>query len=136
MDLLRNTYDIYFVAGEMQCVGKAVAEYFSAQGSISSEMEVENGVFTGSIGKSLAKKEGKRDAIEYLIDAYPYESSLVLGDSDGDIELLNKVVHAFCMDPTESLEEIAVSRGWHRVAPLSVLEVVKEALLIPRHRYL
>jgi len=128
MDLLRNTHDIYFVTGEVQCVGKAVAEYFSAQGSISSEMEVENGVFTGNIGRSLAKKEGKRDAIEHMIDAYPYESSLAFGDSDGDIELLSKVNHAFCINPTEALEKIAVSRGWHRVTPLSVLEMVKEVL--------
>ncbi|OPY80863.1 MAG: haloacid dehalogenase-like hydrolase [Syntrophorhabdus sp. PtaU1.Bin153] len=128
MDLLRSTHDIYFVTGEVQCVGKAVADHFSAHGFISSEMEVKDSMFTGNIARSLAKKEGKRDAIEHLMRVYPYEWSLAFGDSDGDIELLAKVDHAFCINPTETLEAVAVSKGWHIVTPLSVLEVVKETL--------
>lgn len=128
MDLLRNTHDIYFVTGEMQCVGKAVAEYFSVHGFISSEMEVADGVFTGSMGRSLAKKGGKKDAIESLMNAYPHESSLAFGDSDGDIELLSRVAHAFCINATETLKKVAASKGWHRVTPLSILEVVKAVL--------
>ncbi len=128
MDLLRNTHDIYFVTGEVRCVGKTVAEHFFAHGFISSEMEVKDGVFTGNIARSLAKKEGKRDAIEHLVSVYPYRCSLAFGDSDGDIELLGRVAHAFCINPTETLEAVAVSKGWRIVSPLSVFEVVKETL--------
>jgi HAD superfamily phosphoserine phosphatase-like hydrolase len=128
IELLRKTHDIYFVTGEVQFVGKAVADYFSVQGYISSEMEVKNTVFTGNMSKSLAKKEGKRAAIEDLFNAYPYEKSMAFGDSEGDIEMLNMVAHAFCINATEGLKEAAFLKKWNIVTPLSIIEAVKKVL--------
>ncbi|MCX5812956.1 MAG: HAD-IB family phosphatase [Proteobacteria bacterium] len=128
IELLEKTYDIYLITGEMQFVGKAVADYFSVHGYISTEMEVENVVFTGNISKSLAKKEGKRDAVEDLFCVYPYKDSLAFGDSEGDIAMLNKVANAFCINATEGLREVALSRGWHIVTPMSIIEAVKKVL--------
>ena len=128
IELLKKTYDIYLITGEMQFVGKAVADYFSVHGYISTEMEVENAVFTGNIIKSLAKKEGKRDAIEDLFCAHPYKDSLAFGDSEGDIDMLNKVANAFCINATEGLRKVALSKGWQIITPESVIEEVKKVL--------
>jgi len=86
---------IYLVTGEVQCVGKVVAEYFSVHVSVSTEMDVVDGVYSGTIRTSLAKKEGKRDAIQHIIKAHPYKGSLAFGDSGGDIEMFNAVANAF-----------------------------------------
>ncbi len=128
IELLKKRYDIYLVTGEMQCIGKAVADYFSVHGYISTEMEVENGVFTGNISKSLARKKGKKDAIEGIFGAYPYESSMAFGDSEGDIDMLDKAAKAFCINATEGLSEVALSKGWHIVTPLSIIETVKRVI--------
>jgi HAD superfamily phosphoserine phosphatase-like hydrolase len=126
--LLKNNGNIYLITGEMQFVGKAVADYFSVNGYISSELEVENGLFTGNIKKSLAKREAKRDSMEDLFAAYSQEGSLAFGDSEGDIEMLNMVSEAFCINATEGLMEVALSKGWHIVTPSSILEEVKKVL--------
>jgi phosphoserine phosphatase len=128
MELLKKTYDVYLVTGEVQCVGKAVADYFSVHGYVSTEMEVEHGVYSGTICKSLATKEGKRNAIKDILCVYHHEDSLAFGDSEGDIEMLNAVAHAFCINATEGLREVALSKGWHIVTPLSILEAVKQIL--------
>jgi len=62
------------------------------------------------------------------LEAYPYEGSLGFGDSEGDIELLNMVAHAFCINATEGLRGVAAARGWHIVTPLSIIDEVKKVL--------
>jgi phosphoserine phosphatase len=128
MKLLKRSYDIYLVTGEVQCVGEAVAEYFSLSGYVSTEMEVVNGMFTGNIRRSLAKKEGKRDAIGHILSHHPHEDSLAFGDSEGDIDMLSKVAHAFCINATEGLLDVACTQGWHIVTPLTIIEEVKKLL--------
>jgi phosphoserine phosphatase len=128
IELISKTHDIYFVTGEVQFVGKTVADYFSVHGYISSEMEVKNAVFTGNIRKSLAKKAGKRAAIEHLFNTYSHENSMAFGDSEGDIDMLSTVAHAFCINATEGLKEVAFSKRWNIVTPLSIVEIVKKAL--------
>jgi HAD superfamily phosphoserine phosphatase-like hydrolase len=128
MELLKRTYDIYLVTGEVQCVGKAVADHFSVRGYVSTELEIENGAYSGTIRQSLAKKKGKRDAIKHIVCAYPHEDSIAFGDSEGDIDMLDTVVHAFCINSTEGLRKAALSKGWHVVTPLSILEAVKQIL--------
>lgn len=128
MKLLGKTHDIYFVTGEVQFVGKAVAEHFSVQGYISSEIEIKDGLFSGNITKSLARKEEKSAAIEMLFNAYPKEKSMAFGDSEGDIDMLDKVIHAFCINATERLMEVALTKGWHIVTSFSIIEEVKKIL--------
>lgn len=128
MKLLKRSYDIYLVTGEVQCVGNAVADYFSLSGYVSTEMEVVNGMFSGNISRSLAKKEGKRDAIGHILSRYSHDGSLAFGDSEGDIDMLSKVAHAFCINATEGLLEVAYSSGWHIVTPSTIIEEVKKLL--------
>jgi phosphoserine phosphatase len=130
IELLKETHDIYFVTGEVQCVGKAVADFFCVSGYLSSEMEVIKGEFTGNISRSLTNREGKRDAIEHLFNAHPYKNSLGFGDSEGDIELLDKVMYSFCINATEELQKVAISKGWSIVSPLSIIETVENILQI------
>jgi phosphoserine phosphatase len=128
MELLKNRHDIYLVTGELQFVGQAVADRFSVAGYVSSEMEAKDGVFTGDVGRSLARREGKSAAIEHLLKTYPRQNSMAFGDSEGDIDMLSKVEHAFCINATEGLAEVASIRRWNMVTPSSVLEAVRCAV--------
>lgn len=124
--MLQETHDIYFVTGELQFVGEGVANYFSVQGYVSSEMEIQDTIFTGNIERSLARKEGKRDAVETLLSTYPLPNSMAFGDSEGDIAMLGMVDHAFCINATEGLLEMAKLKGWNIVTPDSIIPAVKK----------
>ena len=128
VELLGKTHDVYFVTGEMQCIGKAVADHFSVQGYAATEMEVKEGIFTGAVIRSLAKKEGKTDAVRHILDTYPREGSLAFGDSEGDMDMLDGAAHAFCINATQALNEAALRKGWHIVTPLTIMEEVKKVL--------
>lgn len=126
--MLQETYDIYFVTGELQFVGKAVADYFPVKGYLSSEMEITNSVYTGNIKKSLTKREGKSNAIEALFKTYLPTNSMAFGDSEGDIEMLARVDHAFCINATEGLLRAASARHWNTVTPDSVIQKTSQVI--------
>jgi hypothetical protein len=44
------------------------------------------------------------------------------------IGLLDEVVHAFCVNATEGLQQIANAKKWHIVTPLSIMETVRSVL--------
>lgn len=112
LERLQNTHDIYLVTAEADFVGQAVTEQLGATGHISTIFETENGIFTGSMARSLAGREEKRTAIEPLIDRYPQLRSIAGGDSDGDIDMLSAVENPFCVVPAEALRIHAEQRGW------------------------
>jgi phosphoserine phosphatase len=53
---------------------------------------------------------------------------MAFGDLEGDIDMLSKVARVFCVNATEGLKEIAFSKRWNIVTPLSIVEVVKNTL--------
>lgn len=128
MSLLTKTHDIYFVTGELQFIGKSVADYFGVNGYISSVVEVNNGLVTNKLSRSLSKKENKKEAIKHLLKRYPHNQSLAFGDSEGDMEMLNDIKNAFCINATEGLKEIAQIKGWNIVTPDNIFNEVRERL--------
>lgn len=128
IEKMRKTHDVYFITGELQFVGKAVSEYFSSGGHISSEIEIIDNKFTGNISKSLAKREEKRDSVKQLLSLYSHENSFAFGDSDGDIEMLNQVKNAFCINVTDGLREVAISKGWNVETPESIIDQVMKRI--------
>ena len=126
--MLGKTHDIYLVTGELQFVGWAVAKHFSVKGFVSSVTEERDGVFTGVVTRSLARKEDKASAIERLFKTYPRRGSMAFGDSEGDVEMLGRVEHAFCINATEGLARVALERKWNVVTPLSIIEAVRPIL--------
>lgn len=109
---LTDTHDFYFVTGEPQFLGQASAELYGVAGHISSEFEIESGYFTGRVRRPLARREEKREAITPILARYPWARSLALGDSVGDIEMLEAVCHPVCINPTADLSKHANLKGW------------------------
>lgn len=127
-ELLNKTHDIYFVTGESQFIGEAVADYFKAKGFVSSVFQIKNNLFAGKIDTSLAKKEEKKKRIKNLILNYDLENSLAFGDSEGDIDMLKTVRHSICINPTAGLVKVAKKRNWLVENPSSVFKTIQEIL--------
>lgn len=79
-----------------------------------SQLEVENGEFTGDIVRPLCWGEGKVIAAESLaLDrGVDMSQSFFYTDSDDDIELLERVGKPQPLNPNSRLVEISEKRGW------------------------
>lgn len=127
--LLEKTHDIYFVTGEPKFVAQVVAGLYKITGFLSSELEIENGVFTGNIKKFLAKREEKQIAIKELLATHHLKQSFAFGNAEGDIGMLNLVEFPICINPTSGLREKAIKENWQITKPKNVEKIVSSLFL-------
>jgi phosphoserine phosphatase len=124
MQILKPSHDVYFITGEAKFVGEAATFIFSSKGFISSELELQNTKFTGEVNKYLARRNEKLRAIQHLLKTYSKDSSFAFGDSEGDIQMLNSVQHAICINATKRLIQYAGKNDWHIIDPKDVTNLV------------
>lgn len=110
---LRGSHDIALVTGEPQFIAEAVKELFGANSYYSTEYEVIDGTFTGSVKSYLASRHEKHDAIKHLMQGHGAKNSFAFGDSEGDIEMLRAVEYPICLNTTDGLRSIAAEKGWN-----------------------
>lgn len=77
-------------------------------------LEVEKGMFTGSVIRPTCFGPGKVTAAESLAETYAVdlEKSFFYSDSDDDIQLLERVGNPRPLNPNKKLLAIAERRGW------------------------
>jgi putative phosphoserine phosphatase / 1-acylglycerol-3-phosphate O-acyltransferase len=110
---LRLTHKVVIVTAQPQFCAQAVGKRFGIRSYCSSEFEIKDGEFTGSIVRQLASRYGKHNAIAQLIKNYDTRHSFAFGDSGGDIEMLGAVEYPICLNPTEELRSIAREKAWY-----------------------
>lgn len=132
IDIFRPTHDTYFVTAEPQFVAAEVSKIHRAAGYLSTIFEVKDGVFTGDISSSLAKKGDKGDAIKVLMQNHLKEQSFAFGDSDSDIEMLEGVEYPICVNPNDELTRTAMERGWQIKKPEEIAVYIRNVLAKPR----
>jgi HAD superfamily phosphoserine phosphatase-like hydrolase len=125
LSLLKENYHVYIVTANLQFVAEIVVEKYYLSGYLSSTAQVVNGLFTGSLDKSMAGEKGE---VSSLFNKYPYSGSLAVGDSENDIDMLQKVEFPICYQPDEKLTKMANSRGWRIVNGVNITEVVQETI--------
>jgi len=129
IQMLKLTHDTYFITAEPQYVAKEVLRIHGATDFISTLFEItENGVITGRISVSLAKKENKGIRVRQLMLTHAHEHSFAFGDSDGDIEMLEEVENPVCINPNDELKKKATEKNWEIKKPEEVLLFVKSKL--------
>jgi phosphoserine phosphatase len=106
VDLLHVDQKLFVVTAEPQYLADAVADMYGMDGYISTEYGVEGGSFTGIVKKSLAHRLAKLATLE------PYDVRYAFGDSEGDIDMLRRAAHPFCISPTPGLRSEAEKRQW------------------------
>ena len=82
------------------------------------ELEVENGVFTGRVVQPTCFGPGKVVAAQSIADNVggTLATSFFYTDSTDDIELLESVGHPVALNPNSRLKEIAEQRDWPKAA--------------------
>lgn len=122
--LKEKGYETFFVTAEPEFLAQAFFEQFNLTGFVSSKFEIIDGLFTGKVLLSLAKKENKKQETLKLLNTHDKKDSLAFGDSEGDIEMLNLVEKPVCINPTEGLRKIAQEKGWLITNPEEVISLL------------
>ncbi len=126
--LLEKTYDIYFVTGEPKFVAQIASKLYKITGFLSSELEIEGGIFTGRVRSFLARREEKEIVIKQLLKDHDLKFSFALGNAEGDIEILSSVDFPICINPTPGLEKIAKRKNWKITNPENIEETISSLL--------
>ena len=106
---LSRTHDLYFVTTNFQFGAEAVGKIFGIKNYLSSIAELKGNTFTGKVELSLG---GNKGIVSNLIKKYGREGSIAVGDSENDIDMLDKVKFPFAMEPDEKMAKIARERSW------------------------
>jgi HAD superfamily phosphoserine phosphatase-like hydrolase len=122
---LLSQHHIFIVSTNYQFISEAVVSRFNLQGFVSSEAEVKDDRFTGRVAKSLAGNKGE---VVGLLERYPKEGTIAVGDSENDIEMLEKVEIPICFNPDERLRGVANNKGWPVVNESTIVDVLKSKI--------
>lgn len=115
-DLIRQLkadgYLLFTISASQSDVVKMLAEYYGFEAWGGSEYQVKNGRFTGK--KEILKSERKPEYLRELVTKHQatFDGSIGVGDSEGDIPMLNLVERPIAFNPTKQLFEHAVSHNW------------------------
>lgn len=106
---LKKTHDIYFVTTNFDFTAEAFTKYFDLNGFLSSKVKQNNGVIEAGLELSLG---GNKGIVTDLINKYGFSGSFAVGDSENDIDMLEKVEYPLVMEPNEKMNEIAMLKTW------------------------
>ena len=111
--------DVIIVSTSGAEVVEPIGEMLGADKVVATQMEVEDGRYTGGI-TFYAYAEAKATAVRELADIHGYdlERSYAYSDSVTDVHMLEAVGHPYAVNPDKDLRRIARERGW----PILVFE--------------
>lgn len=91
-----------------------VARYLGIDHVMCTQLEVENGVFTGNVIRPACYGEGKATAARSLAEAedLDLDESYFYTDASEDLPLLEIVGHPYALNPDRELAQIAAERNW------------------------
>jgi HAD superfamily hydrolase (TIGR01490 family) len=105
--------DVIIVSTSGSEVVEPIGEMLGADKVVATQMEVEDGKYTGGI-TFYAYAENKATAIQELADevGYDLERCYAYSDSVTDVHMLAAVGHPHAVNPDKDLRRIARERGW------------------------
>jgi HAD superfamily hydrolase (TIGR01490 family) len=108
--------------GELVClltatnryIAEPVATLFGIEHILATELELENGVFTGSHAGTYCCGAGKLVHMQSFLLEHKgsLERSSYFGDSTNDIPILEKVGFPYATNPSAKLRETAIAQNW------------------------
>jgi HAD superfamily hydrolase (TIGR01490 family) len=102
------------LSASVASICKPVAEYLKMDDLICTQMELNDGVYTGSvIGNYCYGEEKLRRVISYCNEHnFKIEDAWYFADSISDIAVLNEVGHPICVTPDSKLRRYAKKMNW------------------------
>ena len=105
--------DVIVVSASGTEVVEPIGEMLGADGVIATQMEIEDGKYTGEISH-YAYAENKATAIQEMAaqKGYDLERSYAYSDSATDVHMLEVVGHPYAVNPDKELRRHATANGW------------------------
>ena len=95
-------------------ITKPIADAFGIEHLIATEAEIVDGKYTTKIAGTPCFKEGKVTRLNEWLknNDHSMKNSVFYSDSHNDLPLLELADTAVAVDPDETLNQVAVQRGW------------------------
>lgn len=114
--LKQEGYTTLAISGSQQELAEAFAEKYGFDDCIGALYERKDSKFTGNVVRRVPGR--KHEIIQEFIDEHPeitLEGSIAVGDSEGDISMLEMVARPIAFNPSSGLFEAAQQAGWEIV---------------------
>lgn len=122
-------FHTYLISASAAPIVEAVGRFLHTDKLFASELEVENGVFTGNVAKMLNDEEKKHTIHRIMGHLADKSLKLGFGDSTGDIPMLSAVDYAFVINPHQKeMSTITKEKGWNLVTKESIFVEVEKIL--------
>ncbi len=126
--LREQGFTIYIISADGTPVVEAIGDYLGVDMAYASELERKNGAYTGRVLRMLNFEE-KAHLVHRILGHLGKSLKIGFGDSEGDVDMLSHMDHAFLYQPKEKkLIEHAKSEGWYVVDENNILLTVKQVL--------
>lgn len=112
--LKKQGYLLFAISGSYQEIVTKLAEYYEFDDAIGQVYHQENNHFTGEHTMPMKHKDV---VLRQLVDTHSasFDGSIAVGDSEGDIAMLELVERPIAFNPTKGLLEHATQKGWQVV---------------------
>lgn len=113
-ELKSKNYLLFAISGSPSVIVAKLAEYYGFDDYRATEYEIQDGRFTGQMDLSLGRKpERLKDLIAK--HSTSLSQSVGIGDSEGDITMLELVEKPVAFNPSKKLLTHAQHKGWQIV---------------------
>jgi HAD superfamily hydrolase (TIGR01490 family) len=109
--LQAKNYLLFAISGSHHEIIEQLAKYYGFDDWVGGHYKRQNGVLSGDYVGPLGRK---REVLEELTRKHnaTYEDSFAVGDSTGDISMLEAVEQPIAFNPEQELFEVAKVNGW------------------------
>ena len=106
-------YFLLAVTGSYQEIAEPFAKRYGFDDCIGAILDRKDGVFTANEATRIVYGQKAERINEFIADKpLTLEGSIAVGDSGGDISMLELVSQPIAFNPSEDLLDIAIERGW------------------------
>lgn len=111
---MRKGDKLILLSGSISPIIKKIAEYLQIDDFIATELDTDNGFFTGNIRGKAAYGQGKLDKLlVFIATRFPsVEKTYFYTDNFSDLPVLEYVTNPVCVNPDKSLTCFAQERSW------------------------
>ncbi len=110
-ELKSKNYLLFAISGSPAVIVQKLADYYGFDDFAATIYPANNGRFIGTKDLSIGKKP---ELLRQLVSKHSasYDGSIVVGDSEGDISMLELVEQPIAFNPSKQLFSHARERGW------------------------